>query len=471
MAYAVNRSSISLTHSETIRCMLCLQPDVSYNRYNRDAAPPPILFYSIDNGVLHLPYLFAASLLQITPNMDIPFPVMTLEFTGTLRENQVEVETVAWNQLETYGTSTLGLYPGFGKTILGAKLMSRSKLLGVVLVHREILTVQWKKTFEDFTNAKVWVVGEKEPPPICDVIICMDTRWLLISKEVRDAVGFLIIDEAHAFCTPTHIGCLLGFHPKYILAESASLLRDDGMHSMIYALCGDHGVFRETNKPFNVMKIITNTKPLRKQNRMGGVDWSALVASTLMNERRNQIIFNQIMSNLNFKILVLTSLVDHALLIHAGLIQRGVSCDYLCSTKKTYQDATVLTGTISKIGTGFDQANFCQTYSGQPFNLLILVCSLKKYSMLVQNIGRCFRSECPTIMHFVDQDDIYNSHWSKAKKWYIMHGGTITEFNIPNEEQPVLTTANITAGQQSWVQSKIKQLTTAPKVLTLSVIK
>ncbi len=109
------------------------------------------------------------------------------------------------------------MYPGFGKTILGASLASRVKLMTVILVHREILTVQWKKTFEDFTTAKVWIVGEKNPPSECDVIICMDTRWHLIPKFMKDACGFLIIDEAHAFCTPTHVGCLLAFHPKYMI--------------------------------------------------------------------------------------------------------------------------------------------------------------------------------------------------------------------------------------------------------------
>ena len=458
MAYAIKRSSISPAAANSIRSMLCLQPDVPNSKYNRNNNPEPILFYNIDGDTVHLPYLFAASLFQITPNVDISYPVTQLEFTGVLRENQVSVEHESWGQLETYGTSTLGLYPGYGKTILGAKLASRAKLMTVVQVHREILCGQWKKTFEDFTNAKVWVVGEKNPPPICDVIICMDTRWHHIPQFMRDAVGFLIIDEVHAFCTPTHVGCLLAFHPKYIVIESASLMRDDGMDSMIYAIAGNHGVYRESNMPFEVIKVVTNTKPTRTRNRMGGVDYAALVEDTLLNKRRNTIILDIVARHQDRKILILTSLRNHAILLHDCLQERKIPSDYLCGTKRGYTDSTVLVGTVSKIGTGFDPATSCPTYAGRPFDILILCCSMKKYSMLIQNVGRVFRAEFPTVYHLVDNDDIYKSHWYKARKWYLARGGTITDWDIPNTELPVATTANITAAQQTWAQNKARQM-------------
>jgi len=475
MAYAVKRSTISQEMAVTIRSMLCLQPEVQNSRYNRDSAPQPILFYNMEGDTVHIPYLFAASLFQTIPNINNPFLITELTFKGNLRANQIPVEMEAWTQLEKYGTSTLGLYPGFGKTILGAKLSCRIKSMSGVLVHREILTIQWKKTFEDFTNAKVWIVGEKYPPPICDVIICMNTRWHMIPQQMRDAIGFLIIDEAHAFCTPSNVGCLLAFHPKYIVLESASLHRDDNMHVMLYAMVGEHGVFRESNNPFSVMKVMTNIKPIRKQNRMGGVDWASLVETTLMDERRNKIILEIVAKNTQFKILILTSLRDHATLLHNMIDQRGIPSDFLCGNKRGYKDSVVLVGTTSKIGTGFDPATSCPTYNGKPFDLLILVCSIKKYSMLVQNIGRIFRSDFPTVMHFVDNDDIYKNHWYKARKWYMSHGGIITDHVIQIVEQPVSTIANTTVSQQNWAQTKARKMALTQmqtgKPLTLSIMK
>ena len=478
MAFKILKSKITSEIKSKYESLLYLTPDIKSSKYNK-IIPIPIIFYHDDGEYIHLPYLFASSLLQIIPNIDIPYPHKNILFLGSLREYQVSVETESFQQLQKYGTSTLGLHPGFGKTILGASLACKVKLLTTILVHREILTTQWKKTFTDVTNCKVWIVGEKNPPDTYDIIICMDTRWQQIPSNIRDNVGFLIIDEAHAFCTPSHVFCLLSFHPKFILAETGTLERDDNMHNMIYSICGTHGIYKQSNNPFNVMKIMTNTKPIRKFNRMGNVDWCALVNNTLMDERRNNIIFNIISKNLDRKILILTALKDHATLLYDGLISRKITSDFLCGTKKGYIDSNVLVGTTSKIGTGFDPATSCPTYEGRPFDLLLLVCSIKKYSMLVQNIGRVFRSEFPTVMHFVDNDDIYKGHWYKARKWYLARGGVITEHNIINDDVPStqqnITQQNITQQQHNWLQSKalqikINKLNAEKKPLGLKVV-
>lgn len=454
MAFAINKSDISLDKIEIIRKLLFLTPEVPINKYNKDFTPSSILFYRSENEKVHLPYLFSSSLFQIIPNIDIKYPTSNLQFTGSLRENQLVVIKEASEQLEKYGTTTLGLYPGFGKTILGAKLAADKKLLVVVLVHREILTIQWKKTFETFTNGNVWIVGEKNPPATCNVIICMDTRWEKIDPTLRDMVGFLIIDEAHAFCTPTHVGCLLAFHPKYIVIETATLERDDGLYSMIHAISGTHGVFRETDKPFEVIKINTNIKPVRKMNRMGGVDYTSLSKTIVLDERRNEIIVNLVINNPNNTILILTNLVEHVMLLHDLLQKRSVSCDYMCGSRKFYQDSRVLVATSSKVGTGFDQSTACPDYSGRRFDLLLVVFSIKKESILVQNVGRVFRSDYPTVMHFVDNDDIFKSHWYKCRKWYLKHNGNIKEHTVVIPEAKTVEEKT-----EEWVKETTKKLT------------
>lgn len=466
MSCSILRNKVSQSYAEFIRKNLCLYPENPDSKYNQFSSPEPINFYLLRNGVLHLPFIFAACLFQIVPNLHINFPRTPLTFTGTLREKQIQVEQEALAQLVRYHTTTLALYPGFGKTILGAKLAARARLITLVLVHREILTTQWKKTFTDVTNARIWIVGEKNPPPICDVIICMDTRYNHIPPAIRDVIGFVIIDEAHAFCTPSRVECLLAFHPKYIVIESASLERDDGLHTMMYNIVGTHGVFRESSNPFSVIKVITNTRPVRVQNKMGGVDWSSLVQNTLMNVRRNRIIIELVKANIHRKILILTSLREHANLLYNILQGLSISSDYLCGTKKGYIDSTVLVGTTSKIGTGFDPATSCPTYAGKPFDLLLLVCSMKKYAMLIQNIGRVFRAEFPIVLHLVDNDDIFKNHWYKARKWYISRGGTITDLNIPNTEEAIPAMndpESLLQEHNEWVQEKIKEFAEAQK--------
>lgn len=427
MAFAIARDKVDSKATALVKQMLTLTPKVANTKYTRGATVEPITFYRLKDGVLHLPFLFSASLFQTVPNKDVPFPQLEWQFLGDMLPRQVEVEALAWKQLTAHRTSTLGLYPGFGKTVLGAKLASRASLLTVVLIHRDILVGQWKKTFERFTNASVWCVGEKNPPPKPDVIICMDTRWSALPKGLRDSVGFLVIDEAHAFCTPGHVDCLLSFHPKYVLAESATLERDDGLESMMYAICGTHGVFREFDGSFSAIKVNTGFKPERKQNASQGTDWHALVNESMFCENRNRLIVELVKANLSRTILVLTSLVKHAELLNEMLVAEGISSDSLCGSKKGYNDGKVLVGTISKIGTGFDQETFCENYSGQRFDLLILASSIKKYSVLVQNVGRVFRSQSPVIFYLVDDDSIFESHWKICKKWFMSRGGEVSE--------------------------------------------
>lgn len=426
MAYCVSKSILSYESMKTIERMLEFTP--VGNKYQKMLKQPkPIKFFLTQEDKVYLPYMFASSLLQIIPNMDISHTKCTFNFNGKLREDQVIVEQEAWEQLQKYGTCTLALYPGFGKTILGVKLASRLNLLTAVLVHREILTVQWKRSLEEFSNAKVWVVKDTIVKDY-NVIICMDTRWHLIPKEIRESVGFLIIDEAHAFCTSSHVACLLSFQPKFILVESATLERDDNMHQMIYSIVGYHGVYRNNNKPFSVTRLDTNIKPIRKENYMGIIDWSKLLHSVLFNNVRNKIILDLITSNIEeHNILILTSLVEHAKILYESIKNIGISCDYMYRNKKTYEPCKVLIGTISKIGTGFDQETFCNSKESKKFSLLILASSIKKYSTLVQSVGRVFRVEYPKIIFLVDDDWIFRNHWEKAKKWFLLRGGKIIE--------------------------------------------
>jgi hypothetical protein len=443
MSYVVSLNTLSTEQRLFIRSMLFFQPEKPFrktNKFQKAPATTPILFFNIVDDLIYLPYFFAAAMFKICPNVDLKYPSTTLTFTAALRDYQKPVIEQAVTQLNTYGTTTLALYPGFGKTILGVYLAAEKKLVTCILVTRKILITQWLKTINDnlviikldkdnkpyYTKPDVWIVGENSPST-CDIIICMDTRTHLLTQQFRSLIGFLIIDEAHMFCTPGNVTALLGFTPKFIVVETATLERDDGMHIMIHAVAGKHAITRETTKPFTVLKLNTNTVPTRVYNYAGDTNYTELVKSTLFDERRNKIIMDIILANTNKTILILTSLVNHVELLYQKLMELKVECDFMSGNKKKYKDSNVLIGTTSKIGTGFDSATAAVDYRGKPFDLLLLVCSIKKYSMLVQNVGRSFRSESPYVIHFVDNDEIFKSHWRKAEKWYRSRNGVVLE--------------------------------------------
>jgi len=437
MSVVVRRSDLSEEHVNIIRSLLYFQPKKKFNFSGKrgTSAAKPIFFYQIvESGgdqYVFLPYRFAAILFNKNLNAEISYTPSQFRFTGTLRDYQSEDAPIILNQLKEYGTSTLRLYPSYGKTIVGAYMAAHFGFLTIVLMHRTTLLKQWQQTFQKVTNASTWVVEEEPMPPLFNVIICLDKRVEKVPLTIRNRVGMMIIDEAHAFCTESQVERLLGFHPRYVIAETATLERDDDMHRMIVAICGEHHISREMKKKFHVYKIFTGIKGEREERKHGpGVVWHVLAKSLAFNSLRNQIIVELAMKNPSYKIVILTGYRTHTKLLYQMFLDLGESVDFLCGPKKNYSDSRILIGTINKIGTGFDEASFCDDFKGVKINLGILVHSVAKKQLLEQTVGRVFRADFPNIMHLVDDDKTIENHWRKAKTWYKSKGGEIKEINL-----------------------------------------
>ena len=108
----------------------------------------------------------------------------------------------------------------------------------------------------------------------------------------------------------------------------------------------------------------------------------------------------------------------------------NVKTDFMMGTKKTYSDSQVLIGTVSKVGTGFDEKSMCPDFGGKRSDLLIYCSSTKKAGLMEQNVGRVMRAECPSVIHLVDDNPSIKRHWTESKKWYVSRGATITEMKM-----------------------------------------
>src|SRR3990167_3793844 len=453
MSVRIGRSLISGETVEKMKKLLVLQPVVN-TKYDMFSPKIPVIFYKVEEfadqeSIVHIPFMFAAALFGKYHNHEAEiaskYPKTNFKFTGSLRDEQPKIVEEALEQLKTKGTTTIGLPPGSGKTVLGAKLSSEFNFLTCVLFHRTTLGDQWKLTFQNFTDARVWLVGE-DVPPVADVILCMDTRIVCLPQSYKDMIGMLIIDEAHAFCTPSHVEGLLSFHPKYVIAETATLIREDGMHSMIHAICGSHGVFRDISKKFTVIRVLTGVIPERKLNVRGTVDWSALVKSLFFNAIRNKIIVHLVNENRDKKILILTGMVQHVKDLCQLLRESGeTSVEFMAGNKKNYQDSRILVGTIPKTGTGFDIATSALNFDGEYIQVVMLVTSFRKTSTREQTVGRGFRHSNPIVYHLVDDDTILKSHWYIAKKWYTEAGATIQDLDLRKSIRPEETEIDVSS--------------------------
>lgn len=460
MAIRVKRNDLSEKQVEIIRNVLTLQAEVkgARGKWNKGPSKVPITFFqvvtvpgtltipssspgtvpSISPAITYvdLPYAIGNTIVGKAVNFELPKPKVSFQFNGKLRDEQPEVFREAWEQVTTKGTTSLRVPPGFGKTILGAKMAADLGRLTIVIYHQTTLETIWKNTFANFTNAKVWVVGEhKTIPTEADVILCMNTRVCALPEAYRLQIGTLIMDEAHRLCTESNVPVILSIRPYYVIAETATLNRTDGMESMIHAVCGTHAVIRNNAKAFAITKLITGIEPVVEKAADGNTKWSSVIDSLANNKKRNEMIVNMVLTRPQKKILILCRIKDHVNILNDMLKACGCSVDFMMGNKRKYQDSQILIGTISKIGTGFDEASFCESFNGIRIDLLILTASIKDPALLEQNVGRALRAQLPEVIHLFDKHPIITRHWAIAKKWYTENMGTLTTEDY--KEQPI----------------------------------
>jgi hypothetical protein len=280
--------------------------------------------------------------------------------------------------------------------------------------------------------ATVWVVGDKEPLECPDVIICMNKRTHLVPEEWRLSIGTLILDEAHLLCTRTNVEpLLLTVRPSRIVAISAILERDDGMHAMIQSMTGPHGVYCISRAPHVVYRLNTKMRP-GGPGGPGGPRGGHSGVCTGLDElpERHEMIAELIAGNRRHKTLCLARVKSHIPNLSVAIERRGLRCASFYGNKKKYVDADVVIGTGSKMGTGFDEKNACSTFNGQPLNMLIVVHSVKKWQLYEQWRGRVMRSPNPIIVILVDDVDMSRRHFDMLRPWIEETGGHIRDIEL-----------------------------------------
>jgi len=399
-------------------------------------------FYIADQTHIRLPIAFANTLFNRSIQNNEKHLKVHMKWNDslTLYERQIIVVNNSIEKLTNYGGVHLGLYTGFGKTIVSCYLACRLKLLTIVFLNKTVIIPQWKKVFSKYADkCHIWVVGERMPKvpegEYVSVIICMADRYSKIPKPILDSVGTVIVDESHNFCTEKKVGTLLCTSPRYFISCSATLLREDGMHKMIYSIIGNNSITRCLNKPFDFIKVNTKlTINELPKNVEGRVDFNKLLRIICETENRNRLILHIVKNSPGKKFLVMTGRVYHAKELHRMFTEDKIVTDYMAGSKSKYEDTRVLIGTYSKIGEAFDEENFCENYGGVKLNTLILCTSFKSLRNLTQICGRVFRSKFPTIYDLVDDVGLLKNHWYIRRRWYLESKGIESSITLDVEK-------------------------------------
>ena len=177
-----------------------------------------------------------------------------VSFNGVLRNEQQQ----AADALLAHGNGILSATTAFGKTVIGAHLIAKRKVNTLVLVHRTNLLAQWIKQLNEFLIINEEPVAEFTPKGrkkkkniigqigggknnLSGVIDVAVMQSLISGDEVRELVknyGMVIVDECHHVSAFSFEKILKFANAKYVYGLTATPVRQDGHHPIMYMQCG-----------------------------------------------------------------------------------------------------------------------------------------------------------------------------------------------------------------------------------------
>ncbi len=355
------------------------------------------------------------------------FPKIDVQFTGILRDEQIEVKNEAINILNQSSTLIIGMYTGGGKTCISINIACCIKLKTMIIVNKVILLEQWKESIQKFCpEAKIQVLKPKQlvPDKEADFYIINVLNIEKIDKDfIRETIGFLIVDELHLIMTEKFSQCLKYIEPRYLLGLSATSYRYDEFHILIDLYFGSKKIIRDMERNHVVFLIKTGVKiELIKQEETKKVDWNHVITEQSTSSIRNDLIVKIVQEFKDRNILIICKRVHQGNILLKKLRGINENVDSLIGKKQEFDTkCRILVGIHSKISTGFDW---------DILDTLILAVDLKAY--YIQSLGRVFRRKdtIPFIFELLDENIILTKHYLERKEVYNKIGATFKKLSL-----------------------------------------
>lgn len=327
-------------------------------------------------------------------------------FTGKLRKDQ----NAAVKAILKQETGVLCAPTAFGKTVTAAAIIARRKRSTLILVHRTELLRQWQErltSFLDLVKCDLGIIGagKKKPSGQIDIAVMQSLSRIDNLSEMLDNYGQIIIDECHHISAFSFETILKQTKSKYILGLTATPIRRDGRHPIIFMQCGP---IRHTAKRAETAPSMMEVIPQYLEAPEIPPDSSIQEVFRILahNSNRNYRMAEDVKKSYEEgrKILVLTERTDHLELLRSEIEnhvknffvlhgrqskkQRAAVFDAITELGDTTPHVILSTGRL--IGEGFDHP---------PLDTLVLAMPISWKGTLQQYAGRLHREHS-------DKDDI-----------------------------------------------------------------
>ncbi len=328
---------------------------------------------------------------------------ISVKFAGTLRGFQPD----AFEKVVRHDIGIICAPTAFGKTVLAARIIAERAVNTLIIVHRQQLLDQWRERLALYLDLPVETIGhigggkERRTGEIDIALI----QSLQRKGEVKDLVadyGQVIVDECHHLSAFTFDQVMRQVKARYVLGLTATPVRKDGHHPIIYMQCGPIVYSLSPKKAIEdsgfehvVSPRLTDFRPFEELADPGIQD---LYAAITTDHGRNLLIATDIVSAVNNgrTPLVLTGRTEHLDRIRTLIADRVPHVFVLkggMGKKQRAQAAAdieavplgqprVILATGSYIGEGFDDPRL---------DTLFLVMPISWRGTLQQYVGRLHR--------------------------------------------------------------------------------
>lgn len=331
----------------------------------------------------------------------------------SLREEQEE----AISAVSKYNNSICVAPPGFGKTLIGAKMVEIRQCNTLVIVNKNMLLNQWIDRFSEYFNLSKKEIGflGKGQDKLNGVLDVATMQSLKNAPELIHNYSFVIVDECHHIPAITFEQIVKVFKGKYLLGLSATPNRKDGLEPILYQQLG------EVAYEFKQKKSYTNkVKVVHTDFESNADSYAALINEICTNEKRNRQILEEIKQNSSRSILILTDRLEHIselerlldtqhlsyLSVHGNLNKKEQT-----QNMEKVRKSQLILATTSFFGEGIDFPHL---------NTIIFATPISYYGRLIQYLGRIGRNgqDCLAIDFLDSKNAMLNSAYKKRKEGY-----------------------------------------------------
>ncbi|MCT7484412.1 DEAD/DEAH box helicase [Aliarcobacter cryaerophilus] len=339
--------------------------------------------------------------------------IETKRILFTLRAEQED----AIKEILKYDSSICVAPPGFGKTLIGAKIFEQRAVKTLIIVNKNMLLDQWISRFVDYFGYKKSDIGflGKSQNRLNGNIDIATMQSLNNIPELVENYTQVIVDECHHIPALTFEQIVKNFKGKYILGLSATPNRKDELDPILYQQLGN--ISYEYKKP----KTHTNRLLVIKTEFISSADnYAAIINELVSNEDRNRQIVKTIKENINRKILLLSDRIEHLNLLENILKEENIDFVSVHGSQNKKEQvenmqkvktSSLILATSSFFGEGIDFPHL---------NTIIFATPISFYGRLIQYLGRIGRGnqECLAIDFLDSKNAMLNSTYKKRLEGY-----------------------------------------------------